>query len=150
VNYPLGLKNPEDGAHAEVTDGHVAGFIRINRTVSPSVIGEYPKGTYTITEEFVPAFLPKDWKFVGTPQTDNSLCFTANEVALRDLFSGWPRAPLQVRLYLSNAPIIKETQNGYDLAELVESAQRLGFKQCKQLGRAEQVSKDSTEDAPFN
>jgi hypothetical protein len=131
VNYPLGLKDIEDAAHAEVTDGRIAGFFRTSRSVSPSLEGEYPAGVYTFTEEFVPAFLPKEWNPVGTPREDNQLCFTYTEDALRQLFLAWPPARLRVRLYLSNAPIFKDTQNVFNFRDLVASAQRLGFRYCK-------------------
>lgn len=148
ITYPKGLemdpaKAPQAYIRAQDGNGKDVSFVARTRIVIPVVSNSFPPGTYTITNDFLPAFLPAsllpltDWQRAaprgekGEPRTLPANCFR---------WVYWEKRPDIERtdaqsLTISISPALATTQSmvtthSYRLNEFLTTADREGAIDC--------------------
>ncbi|HEY4038273.1 MAG TPA: hypothetical protein VGM15_05580 [Burkholderiaceae bacterium] len=136
VTYPKGLDLDEShGAFAQVGLAHpFDGFFTLQRRVNPPVSGLYPAGSYEITEDFFPAFLPSSFYSKVAPSSSDH-CFRWNTNLNRRYVLSAESQNLAVLVHIAPGPLQKTTGRAYRLADFYESAKKAGAIDCEDGGR---------------
>jgi hypothetical protein len=132
VVYPRGLDLDEDhGAFSQLfTASKGSTFVMARRAVAPRVSGRYPPGTYEITEDFVPVFLPPSILYPMSEPGASDHCFRWSAGMSREDALSETAEPLAVRVYLSHVPIQRSTKLAYRLADFYAAAMQEGAMDC--------------------
>jgi hypothetical protein len=130
--YPRGLDLDEShGAFAQLgTSASRNTFLIWRRAVTPRVSGHFQPGTYEITEDFVPAFLPRATVYAISQPTAADRCFRWSPDMSREQVAGGNPEPLAVAIYLAHIPIPRPTKHVYRLADFYAAAAREGAVDC--------------------
>ena len=132
VAYPRGLDLDEDhGAFAQLgTSPSRSTFVKMRRSVTPRVSGRFPPGTYEISEDFVPAFLPPSLLYPTSEPAASDHCFrwSAN-MDRQEVLTGNAEL-LAVAVYLSHRAIQRSTRHPYRLADFYATAAQEGAVDC--------------------
>jgi len=131
VLYPLGLDLDEShGAFAQlITIPSHGALVMIRRAVSPPVSGHFKPGTYEITEDFVPAFLPSSLSG-SLDRTATSHCFRWSPNAGRTEILSAEAASPAVAIYLAHIPIQRSTIRAYRMGDFYATALQEGAVDC--------------------
>ena len=132
VVYPRGLDLDEDhGAFAQLRTGPShSTFVMVRRVVTPHVSEHFRAGTYEITEDFVPAFLPPLLLYATSEPAASDHCFRwLPGLSREDLLTENPE-PLVVAIYLAHSPIQRSTQHRYRLGDFYATAVLQGAVDC--------------------
>jgi hypothetical protein len=134
VVYPRGLDLDEDhAAFAQLFAARSRNtFVMSRRVVTPRVSGHLRAGTYEITEDFVPAFLPPSLLYPPSEPAASDHCFhwpSPSDVTRREILAE-EAGPLTVAVYLAHSPIQRSTQHPYRLAAFYASAALDGALDC--------------------
>jgi hypothetical protein len=132
VVYSRGLDLDEGhGAFAQLRTGpsHIT-FVMIRRVVTPHVSGHFRAGTYEITEDFVPAFLPPSLLYATTEPAASDHCFRGPPDMSREELLAENSEPLVVAIYLAHRPIQRSTQHRYRLGDFYATAVLEGAVDC--------------------
>lgn len=132
VAYPRGLDLDEDhGAFAQLrTAASYDTFVMIRRVVTPRVSGRFRAGTYEITEEFVPTFLPPSLQYATSEPSASDRCFRWSPNMSRQEILTENAEPLAVAIYLAHTPIQRSTRHSYRLADFYATAALKGAVDC--------------------
>jgi len=145
VAYPRGLDLDEPhGAFAQLgvtTRFGFSGFMTLTRSVRPTVSRKYPPGSYEITENFAPTFLPDalakaivsepvSTQMMNIKTSAEAPCVRWSAGLGRDTVLGEPPEQLQVMIYLAHTPMMQSTKRSYRLGEFFETALALGALDC--------------------
>jgi hypothetical protein len=132
VVYPRGLDFDEDhGAFAQLrTNPSQSTFVMIRRVVAPHVSGHFRAGTYEITEDFVPAFLPPSLLYAISEPAASDHCFRWLPDPSREDLLTENSEPLVVAIYLAHSPIQRSTQHRYRLGDFYATAVLEGAVDC--------------------
>jgi hypothetical protein len=124
VVYPQGLDLDEDhGAFAQLgTSPSRSAFVKMRRGVAPRVSGRFPAGTYEITEEFVPAFLPPSLLYPTSEAAASDHCFRWSANMSRQEILTENAELLAVAVYLSHSALQRSTRHPYRLADFYATA----------------------------
>jgi len=131
ISYPKGLDlDAGHGAIAHVDAPRGQGFMLLRTNVTPGVSGTYAPGSYDITEDFVPDFLP--WSLIlPAPQpAGTSRCF---RWAFPDRRAGLLDESAQaftIGVRLQDNQLAQVTARGYHLADFYETALEEGAVEC--------------------
>ena len=130
--YPRGLDLDEGhGAFAQLgTSSSSNTFLIWRRLVTPRVSGHFQPGTYEITEDFVPAFLPRATVYAISQPTAADRCFRWSSGISREEAMGGNAEPLAAAIYLSHVPIQRPTKHAYRLTDFYAAAAREGAVDC--------------------
>lgn len=132
VVYPEGLDLDEDhGAFAQLsTSPSRSTFVMMRRAVAPRVSGRFPSGTYEITEDFVPAFLPPSLLYPTSEPAASDHCFRwSTNMSREEVLSENPEL-LAVAVYLSHSALQRATRHAYRLADFYATAAEEGAVDC--------------------
>jgi hypothetical protein len=132
VVYPRGLDLEEDhGAFAQLGISASRGtFLMIRRVVAPRVSGRFRPGTYEITEDFVPAFLPPSILYPTSEPAASDHCFRWSTNMSRQEVLREDAELLAVAVYLSHSAIQRSTRHSYRLADFYATAAGEGAVDC--------------------
>ena len=132
VVYPQGLDLDEDhGAFAQLgTSPSGSSFVKMRRAVAPRVSGRFPPGTYEITEDFVPAFLPSSLLYATSQPAASDHCFRWSTNMSRQEALSENAELLAVAFYLSHSAIQRSTRHPYRLADFYATAAQEGAVDC--------------------
>jgi hypothetical protein len=132
VAYPRGLDLDEGhGAFAQlVVIPSRNEFVMIRRVVTPAVSGRYDAGTYEITEEFVPAFLPPSLLYAASEPVAADHCFRWSSTLSRREILTANAARLSVAIFLAHQAIQRSTTHLYRLADFHATALQAGAVDC--------------------
>ena len=132
VVYPQGLDLDEDhGAFAQLgTSPSRSGFVKMRRAIAPPVSGRFPPGTYEITEDFVPAFLPPSLLYPAAEPAASDHCFRWSTNMGRQEVLSENAELLAVAVYLSHSAIQRSTKHSYRLADFYATAAEEGAVNC--------------------
>ena len=132
VVYPQGLDLDEDhGAFAQLgTSPSRSAFVKMRRAVAPRVSGRFPPGTYEITEDFVPAFLPPSLLYATSEPAASDHCFRWSTNMSRQAVLSENAELLAVAVYLSHSAIQRSTRHPYRLADFYATAAEEGAVNC--------------------
>jgi hypothetical protein len=132
VVYPQGLDLDEDhGAFAQLnTSPSRSTFVKMRRGVAPRVAGRFPPGTYEITEDFVPAFLPPSLLYPTSEPAASDHCFRWSANMDRQEILTGNAEPLAVAVYLSHRAIQQSTKHPYRVADFYATAAQEGAVDC--------------------
>ena len=146
VAYPRGLDLDEaHGAFAQLglktTRSGFGGFMMLNRSVRPAVGGKYGPGSYEITEDFAPLFLPfalaeaiasepMSTRMMSAMTSAEARCVRWSAPLDRGTVLSAPPQRLQVMIYLAHTPVMQATKQSYRLGEFFETAITLGAVDC--------------------
>jgi hypothetical protein len=132
VVYPLGLDLDENhGAFAQlVMIPSRSEFVMIRRVVEPPVSGRFDAGTYEITEEFVPAFLPPSLLYAPSEPAAADHCFRwSSNLSRQEILTG-NAEPQPVAIFLSHRAIQRSTTHLYRLSDFYAAAVQAGAVEC--------------------
>lgn len=131
IAYPKGLDlDAGPGASARVDSPPGQSFILLRRNVTPAVSGAYPPGSYEITEEFVPDFLPWSLILPAPRPAGTSRCFRwAFPDRREDLLNADVQA-FTIEVQLQDNRLAQVTARSYRLADFYETALREGAVEC--------------------
>jgi hypothetical protein len=131
VIYPRGLDlDEEHGAFALLRFAQLpSAFVRLRRTVLPRVFGDYRPGTYEITEDFLPSFLPISLYAEAGPGASDR-CFRWPPATSRRQILALNAQPLAIAIYLAHRPIQRLTAHVYRLADNYATALQEGADDC--------------------
>jgi len=131
INYPKGLSLDEGhGPVAQVDSSQGQGFMVLRRQATPAVSGAQPPGSYDITVDFVPNFLP--WSLIEPAATPagTSRCFRwAFPERREDLLNAEAQA-FTIALRLQDKHLGQVTARSYRLADFYETALEEGAVEC--------------------
>lgn len=132
VAYPRGLDLDEGhGAFSQLgTSSSRNTFVIMRRVVAPRVSGRYQPGTYEITEDFVPIFLPPSLLYAASEPAASDHCFRWSTTITRQEVLGKNAELLAVAVYLSHTAIERPTKHPYRLADFYATAAREGAVDC--------------------
>lgn len=132
VLYPQGLDLDEHhGAFAQLgTSTSRSTFLMIRRAVAPRVSGRFRPGTYEITEDFVPAFLPPSLLYATSEPAASDHCFRWSATMTRQQVLTENAELLAVAVYLSHSAIQRPTTHPYRLADFYATAAQEGAVDC--------------------
>ena len=132
VVYPLGLDLDEGhGAFAQlVMIPSRSTFVTLRRVVTPRVSHHFDAGTYEITEEFVPAFLPPPVLYAPSEPAAADHCFRWSPNLSRQEILMGDAEPRAVAIFLSHRAIQRSTFHSYRLADFYFAAVRAGAVDC--------------------
>lgn len=131
VLYPLGLDLDEShAAFAQlITIPSRGAFVMIRRTVSPPGSGHLNPGTYELTEDFVPAFLPSSLSG-SLERTATGRCFRwSPRVGRSEILAAQAETPA-VAIYLAHIPIQRSTIHAYRMGDFYATALQEGAVDC--------------------
>jgi len=132
VLYPLGLDlDMSHGAFSQlVMIPSRSEFAMMRRVVTPPVSGRFDAGTYEITEEFVPAFLPPSLLYAPSEPAAADHCFRwSSNLSRQEIVTG-DAGSASVAIFLSHHPIQRSTTRLYRLADFYATAVRAGAVEC--------------------
>jgi hypothetical protein len=138
VTYAKGLDLDEGhGAFAQVGLEHLSGvFFTLRRTVTPAVSTFFPAGSYEITEDFLPSFLPPSLVYPPSEPGANDRCFRWNPTVSRQYVLTADAQHLAIVIAMTGgSPLQRSTGRAYRLADFYETATREGGVTCDQNGR---------------
>ena len=132
VAYPGGLDLDEGhGAFGQLgTSSSRSAFVTMRRVVAPQVSGHFPPGTYDITEEFIPAFLPRSLLYPKSEPAAADHCFQWSAGVSRQEVLAGSAELLPVAVYLAHVPIQRLTTHPYRLADFYATAVQEGAVDC--------------------
>jgi hypothetical protein len=132
VVYPHGLDLDEGhGAFSQLaTSSSRDTFVMIRRAVAPRVADRYAPGTYEITEDFVPIFLPPSLLYPMSEPAASDHCFRWPAPLNRQEALGEKAELLAVAIYLSHSAIQQSTRHPYRLSDFYATAAREGGIEC--------------------
>jgi hypothetical protein len=132
VVYPRGLDLDEDhGAFAQLRTGlSHSTFVMIRRVVKAHVSGRFRAGTYEITEDFVPAFLPPSLLYATSEPAVSDHCFRWLPDMSRQELLAKNSEPMVVAICLAHSPIQRSTQHLYRLGDFYATAVLEGAVDC--------------------
>jgi hypothetical protein len=132
VLYPLGLNlDVSHGAFSQlVMIPSRSEFVMMRRVVTPPVSGRFDPGTYEITEEFVPAFLPPSLLYAPSEPAAADHCFRwSPNLGRQEIVTGSAERRT-VAMFLSHRAIQRSTTRSYRLADFYATAVRAGAVEC--------------------
>jgi len=132
VVYPQGLDLDEDhGAFSQLaTSSSRSTFVMVRRAVAPRVSDRYQPGTYDITEDFVPIFLPPSILYPMSEPAASDHCFRWSTATSRQEALGENAELLAVAVYLAHNAIQRSTRHPYRLADFYATAAKEGAVEC--------------------
>ena len=132
VVYPRGLDLDEShGTFAQLRTAASRGtFVMIRGVVTPRVSERFRAGTYEITEDFVPAFLPPSLLYAMSGPARSDHCFRWSPSMNRQQILTEDAEPLEVAIYLAHSPIQRSTRHPYRLGNFYATAALEGAVDC--------------------
>ena len=131
INYPKGLDlDAGHGASARVDSLQGQSFMTLRRDVTPAVSGAYPPGSYEITEEFVPDFLPWSLLLPAPRPAGTSRCFRWAFPDRRDDLLHAQVQAFTIAVQLQDNHLAQVTARSYRLADFYETALKEGAVEC--------------------
>lgn len=131
IAYPKGLElDAGHGAAARVDSAQGQGFMLLRRTVTPAVAGAYAAGSYEVTEEFIPDFLPWSLILPEPRPAGTSRCFRWTFPDRREELLSSDAQAFTIAVRLQDNHLAQVTVRSYKLADFYETALKAGAVEC--------------------